>query len=218
MTEGYQALKLCRFSGVDYAVGDFVPSEAINTASVSAMLTMGFIAPAQPAQPDGETFPQEPEPPPEVETVVLPLITEEGTTIINIPPVDLYKVIETLQTRISDTGDILKSITSLDAMRLLERLETRKTLLPAIAEAAAALEQPQAGAGDPEQLDASGSPATPPTGKGSAAPTCTEDPPQPGADTPPAPISGEVPPQPGTETPLTTGSEPARPSGEGGGP
>lgn len=120
------------FAGIKYLPGDIVPAEAIPADRVGAVIRLGLIAEAQPAQ---EVQPAAPAP------FTVPVTLEDGTVCdVEVTPETVVEAVTVLQMTAEDAMHRIKTVTDDTALILIDACESRKTVKKAAAARAAELE------------------------------------------------------------------------------
>ena len=120
------------FAGIKYLPGDIVPAEAIPADRVGAVIRLGLIAEAQPAQ---EVQPAAPAP------FTVPVTLEDGTVCdVEVTPETVVETVTVLQMTAEDAMHRIKTVTDDTALILIDACESRKTVKKAAAARAAELE------------------------------------------------------------------------------
>ena len=128
----YTCIKPANFAGVKYMPGDTVPAEAIPADRVGAVIRLGLIAEAQPAQ---EVQPAPPAP------FTVPVTLEDGTVCdVEVTPETVVEAVTVLQMTAEDAMHRIKTVTDDTALILIDACESRKTVKKAAAARAAELE------------------------------------------------------------------------------
>ena len=128
----YTCIKPANFAGVKYMPGDIVPAEAIPADRVGAVIRLGLIAEAQPAQ---EVQPAPPAP------FTVPVTLEDGTVYdVEVTPETVVEAVTVLQMTAEDAMHRIKTVTDDTALILIDACESRKTVKKAAAARAAELE------------------------------------------------------------------------------
>lgn len=128
----YTCIKPANFAGVKYMPGDIVPAEAIPADRVGAVIRLGLIAEAQPAQ---EVQPAAPAP------FTVPVTLEDGTVCdVEVTPETVVEAVTVLQMTAEDAMHRIKTVTDDTALILIDACESRKTVKKAAAARAAELE------------------------------------------------------------------------------
>ena len=128
----YTCIKPANFAGVKYMPGDIVPAEAIPADRVGAVIRLGLIAEAQPAQ---EVQPAPPAP------FTVPVTLEDGTVCdVEVTPETVVEAVTVLQMTAEDAMHRIKTVTDDTALILIDACESRKTVKKAAAARAAELE------------------------------------------------------------------------------
>ena len=128
----YTCTKPATFAGVRYLPGDTVPAEAIPADRVGAVIRLGLIAEAQPAQ---EVQPAPPAP------FTVPVTLEDGTVCdVEVTPETVVEAVTVLQMTAEDAMHRIKTVTDDTALILIDACESRKTVKKAAAARAAELE------------------------------------------------------------------------------
>lgn len=128
----YTCTKPATFAGVRYLPGDTVPAEAIPADRVGAVIRLGLIAEAQPAQ---EVQPAAPAP------FTVPVTLEDGTVCdVEVTPETVVEAVTVLQMTAEDAMHRIKTVTDDTALILIDACESRKTVKKAAAARAAELE------------------------------------------------------------------------------
>lgn len=128
----YTCIKPANFAGVKYMPGDIVPAEAIPADRVGAVIRLGLIAEAQPAQ---EVQPAAPTP------FTVPVTLEDGTVCdVEVTPETVVEAVTVLQMTAEDAMHRIKTVTDDTALILIDACESRKTVKKAAAARAAELE------------------------------------------------------------------------------
>lgn len=128
----YTCIKPANFAGVKYMPGDIVPAEDIPADRVGAVIRLGLIAEAQPAQ---EVQPAAPAP------FTVPVTLEDGTVCdVEVTPETVVEAVTVLQMTAEDAMHRIKTVTDDTALILIDACESRKTVKKAAAARAAELE------------------------------------------------------------------------------
>lgn len=128
----FTCTKPATFAGVKYMPGDTVPAEAIPADRVGAVIRLGLIAEAQPAQ---EVQPAAPAP------FTVPVTLEDGTVCdVEVTPETVVEAVTVLQMTAEDAMHRIKTVTDDTALILIDACESRKTVKKAAAARAAELE------------------------------------------------------------------------------
>lgn len=128
----YTCIKPANFAGVKYMPGDIVPAEAIPADRVGAVIRLGLIAEAQPAQ---EVQPAPPAP------FTVPVRAADGTTYdVEVTPEAVVEIVTVLQLPVEAATDHIKAIMDDNTLILIDACESRKTVKKAAAARAAELE------------------------------------------------------------------------------
>lgn len=118
------ALQSCKFDK-DYQRGDTIPADAVLPSRERMLIRNGIIAPAGATieRTAAETVD---------DTMIIPIVNKNGTVLIHVTPEDVQTVMEILQ----ENGDTaiaeIAAIEKEDVLIMIDKLETRKTVLTAI--------------------------------------------------------------------------------------
>jgi hypothetical protein len=135
---GYIALKPVNFGGVNYAEGSTVPEEAVLPSRVRILTAQKIIkaigsAPAT-AQNGAESVPT-------VETIDLPIETENGSQTLSASAEDIIEMVTIMQNNADDAAELVGAVTSDNVLILLNACDSRSTVKKAAKARAAELEE-----------------------------------------------------------------------------
>lgn len=126
----YIALKPCRFDGVNYYIGDAIPTEAFDKASLTRLVSLGYVVDAGQSTENRTEMradnPQNYAHP--VENVDIPVIDGETVNTIPVSVSSLTDFFVGMQKSAGDVVELVEAETRTDLLNLLKYVDTRKTV------------------------------------------------------------------------------------------
>lgn len=127
---GYIALKPITLSGIDYAVGDSIPADAVLPSRVPALIRTKTIARINEHTAEAKKTPQNDAN--DFGGVNLPIQTENGVLELPASGEDIVKAVEVMQMNAEDAAKAVGSIESETTLIIIDACESRKTVKTAV--------------------------------------------------------------------------------------
>ena len=126
---GYIAIKCATFNGVEYQAGSFIPENVILPSRLAALIRNGVVAPADNASQIAIDALREPE---DVESIKIPLQTENGSEELPVTPDALVAAIAILQMKQEDALSAIADLESENALKVVDACTRAQTVRKAI--------------------------------------------------------------------------------------
>lgn len=120
----YVALRPCRFSGRAFFVGEGIPDDIVQPSAAKNLIKASVIAPVS----DGEQGARTETFVPESTGITVSVNTEQGTMHLEITPDGLQSVFDVLTGKVIDAEDIVRTMTDVNALILLDLSDSRRTV------------------------------------------------------------------------------------------
>ena len=120
----YVALRPCRFSGMAFFVGEGIPDDIVQPSAAKNLIKASVIAPVS----DGEQGARTETFVPESTGITVSVNTEQGTMHLEITPDGLQSVFDVLTGKVIDAEDIVRTMTDVNALILLDLSDSRRTV------------------------------------------------------------------------------------------
>ena len=140
----YIALKPCSFAGLNYLIGNEVPEEVLQPASIKSLIKMGVIAAT-----GNETTVADAQSPAESaqspEKVSIHVEVDEGTLELCVPAEGLQQLFNAMLVNVGQAEKAVEQMTDVDTLVLLSLVDSRKSIKAAAEARAKAINEESAG-------------------------------------------------------------------------
>lgn len=124
----YVALRPCRFSGKAFFVGEGIPGDIVQPSAAKNLIKASVIAPVSDGEQDAKTEPSVPE----RTGITVSVNTEQGVMHLEITQDGLQSVFDVLTGKVIEAEDIVRSMTDVNALILLDLSDSRRTIREAV--------------------------------------------------------------------------------------